>query len=247
MEHATVGSSAEFIPEPDDATVWCDVASSDDGTWGEADLQATLAGIRPRHGGKGQAARRREERDLRMRAVLFRQRARAHGVSAQEMAAVLDLAPRTLSSWSEDFRAGHLEARQRGRPPQHASAERSAAVMNFLAHQGPSLSLATLKAEYPDVSRAELSSLRGDFCACWRRTHRVERCELTWLYPGRVWAMDFSHPPHLIDGCFRAIFNVVDLASHQQLLWLPVDRCTRLPTARATTAAVSGPIARSRS
>ena len=36
--------------------------------------------------------------------------------------------------------------------------------------------------------------------------------------------MDFSHPPHLIDGCFRAILNVLDLASHQQLLWLAVDR-----------------------
>src|SRR5262249_35898607 len=42
--------------------------------------------------------------------------------------------------------------------------------------------------------------------------------------PGSVWAMDFSHPPHRIDGCFPAILNVRDLASHQQLLWLPVLR-----------------------
>ena len=53
--------------------------------------------------------------------------------------------------------------------------------------------------------------------------HVAERCELEWLCPGSVWAMDFSHPPHRIDACFGAILNVRDLASHQQLLWLPVE------------------------
>ncbi len=38
--------------------------------------------------------------------------------------------------------------------------------------------------------------------------------------------MDFSHPPVLIDGCFPAIFTVRDLASHQQLLWLPAENET---------------------
>ena len=97
-------------------------------------------------------------------------------------------------------------------------------MTSFLTAQGPSLSLATLKAEYPDVARAELASLRGNYCTWWRATHTVERCELDWRCPGSVWALDFSHPPHRIDGCFRAIFNVLDLASHQQLLWLAVDR-----------------------
>ena len=35
--------------------------------------------------------------------------------------------------------------------------------------------------------------------------------------------MDFSHPPLLIDGCYRAIFAVRDLASQQQLFWMPVQ------------------------
>jgi len=46
---------------------------------------------------------------------------------------------------------------------------------------------------------------------------------LEWLYPGSVWAMDFTHPPHLVEGVFPAILNVRDLASHQQLLWLAVE------------------------
>ena len=36
--------------------------------------------------------------------------------------------------------------------------------------------------------------------------------------------MDFTHPPHLIDGVYPAILNVLDLASRQQLLWLAVAR-----------------------
>jgi len=36
--------------------------------------------------------------------------------------------------------------------------------------------------------------------------------------------MDFRHPPRLIDCCYRAILNVRDLASHQQLLWLAVEQ-----------------------
>ena len=96
-------------------------------------------------------------------------------------------------------------------------------MARFLADHGPSTSLATLRAEYRDVSRAELDAWQRDFRARWRATHRVERCELQWLRPGSVWAMDFSHPPHLIDGCFRAILNVLDLATHQQLLWLAVE------------------------
>ena len=50
--------------------------------------------------------------------------------------------------------------------------------------------------------------------------------ELHWLRPGSVWAIDFAHPPHRIDNCFPAIASVRDLASRQQLLWLPVSNET---------------------
>jgi hypothetical protein len=35
--------------------------------------------------------------------------------------------------------------------------------------------------------------------------------------------MDFTHPPHLVNGVFPAMLNVRDLASRQQLLWLAVE------------------------
>jgi transposase InsO family protein len=92
-----------------------------------------------------------------------------------------------------------------------------------LGTHGPSISLATLRAEYPDIARADLAELRAKYRAVWQLEHGVEQCRLTWLCPGSVWAMDFTHAPHLIDGVFPAILNVVDLASHQQLLWLAVE------------------------
>jgi len=38
--------------------------------------------------------------------------------------------------------------------------------------------------------------------------------------------MDFSHAPRPIDGLYPYLFAVRDLASHQQLLWLPVSDLT---------------------
>ena len=68
----------------------------------------------PNRRGKGQAAQRRAERELRMRAVAFRRAARAGGFSAQETAEVLDLSPRTLSHWCQRLATDGLEERGAG-------------------------------------------------------------------------------------------------------------------------------------
>jgi hypothetical protein len=50
-------------------------------------------------------------------------------------------------------------------------------------------------------------------------------CELAWLRPGAICAMDFTHLPRLIGGVSSpAILNVVDLGSKQQSFWRPVMR-----------------------
>jgi transposase len=175
------------------------------------------------HTGLDQAARRQEERQWRKQVVAFARWARAAGWSNAEVAEVIGLSPRTLRSWKQAWERDHLQSRPRGRPPRLASAERAAAVHDFLEHHGPHLSLATLRAEYRDITRTVLAALRAAYRDAWRAAHTHERCELDWLCPGSVWAIDFSHPPHLVDGVFRAILNVRDLASHQQLLWLAVS------------------------
>jgi len=179
-------------------------------------------GASPR-GWDRQEHRRQQERDLRMRSVSLFQELRGDEWSTAEAALVLGLSPRTLSRWEESWETNRLEPKRRGRPPRIAPFERQAEVLGFLKANGPGTSIAVLQAEYSDLARAELSALRTDFRAEWRLRHAQEQCQLEWLCPGSVWAMDFTHPPHRIDGVFPAILNVRDLASHQQLLWLAVE------------------------
>lgn len=169
------------------------------------------------------ARRRRAAAVARQHAVALCTAARALGDSMADVAATLDIVPRTLSSWCHRVALDGQAVPVPGRPPRLATTQQREDVMSFLTCHGPGLTLATLQAEYAEVTRAELGRLLRAYRREWRRTHAEERCELTWLRPGSVWAMDFSHPPHLIDGCFRAILNVRDLASHQQLLWLAVE------------------------
>jgi hypothetical protein len=193
----------------------------------------------PRRGWDSQADRRWNEREFRKRSVEFSHDARDCGWSTAETAAVLGLPPRTLWHWSRRWGTDGLALHPRGRPVQLASAERQAGVAGFLDRHGPSISLATLRAEYPDLARAELAGLRADWRALWCRAHTQERCRLDWLLPGAVWAIDFAHPPHRIDGVFPAILNVRDLASRQQLLWLAVEH----EDAATVVAALAGLVA----
>ena len=64
----------------------------------------------------------------------------------------------------------------------------------------------------------------------WRKRHQEVAYSLHWQLPGAVWAMDFSESSQRIDGVDAYLFAVRDLASHQQLLWLPVRDMTA-PTA----------------
>ena len=87
------------------------VALRDDFTAVVDPVPGAFERARPRHRAKGQAAQRRTERELRMRAVAFRRAARASGFSAREAAEVLDLSPRTLSHWCHRLATDGLEER----------------------------------------------------------------------------------------------------------------------------------------
>jgi transposase InsO family protein len=156
--------------------------------------------------------------------VAFRREQCDLGWSPRDVAEVLALPSRTLAHWCRHSTSDDFEITPRGRPPRRITSARRAEVTSFLTTHGPALTVATLRAEFSDVARAELEVLRSDFRKAWHTEHAPTRCDLTWHVPGSVWAMDFSHPPHRVDGGFPAILNVRDLASHRQLLWLPVLR-----------------------
>ena len=69
------------------------------------------------------------------------------------------------------FESDGLQERMRGPTAPVRIGGRRAAVTGFLEAHGPSLSLASLKAAYPDMTRAELRSLRIDYLARWGRAH----------------------------------------------------------------------------
>ena len=69
---------------------------------------------------------------------------------------------------------------------------------------------------------AELQDLLRRYRRAWRRRRRLLTRTLQWTRPGSVWAIDFAEPPQPVEGRYRRLLAVRDLASGYQLLWLPV-------------------------
>jgi transposase InsO family protein len=94
-----------------------------------------------------------------------------------------------------------------------------------LAIHGPHVGVAILQAWCPSATRRSI--------VAWRRARRQRaRARLQvlhWTRAGRIWAMDFSDVPQPIDGDYRCLLHVRDLASQQYLAALPVPQ----PTASA--------------
>ena len=149
------------------------------------------------------------------------------GLSLPQTAHLLHLAPRTLRDWCSSFRMNPLRLHWLGRPILRSALEERAAVLDMLKELGPSTSVATLRASFPGMPRAELADLLKRYRRVWRRRYEPAQACLNWQVPGAVWAMDFSEAAAPIDGIYPYLLAVRDLASHQQLLWLPVFDMTQ--------------------
>jgi hypothetical protein len=84
------------------------------------------------------------------------------------------------------------------------------------------MGLPSLRAAFPTMPRCELRELQQAYRREFQATHRRITEDLTWHWPGRVWAMDHAKPPQPIDNVYPAIFSIRDLASGMQLAWRPV-------------------------
>ena len=89
-----------------------------------------------------------------------------------------------------------------------------------------------LQRVFPQVARRELAELERAYRLELRRAHPVLQGVLHWSTPGRVWAMDHSRPPESIEGRYRWIFSVRDLASGLQLAWVGVEDESAVTTCR---------------
>ena len=170
-----------------------------------------------------QASCRWSERQSRKQMVAVSRWSRQRGETLATTAAALEISERTLQRWRQRWKTDRLALRPRGRPCHCAAPEVRQDVVAFLDATGPATGLPALQHRYRQVARSELVELLTDYRGDWRSSHARQQSELHWLRPGSVWAIDFSHPPLSIDGCFPAMFAVRDLASQQQLLWLPVE------------------------
>jgi transposase InsO family protein len=87
-------------------------------------------------------------------------------------------------------------------------------VLDFLALHGAALGVAVLQDHFPALARRDLG--------CLLHLARTEvdhvaaggfyRC-VTWADAGRTWALDHTEPPTPIDGRYRFVLTVRDLAS----------------------------------
>jgi transposase InsO family protein len=155
------------------------------------------------------------------------------GLSLPETADLLNLAPRTLRHWYADFRVEAPRIHLLGRPTERSPRADRTEVLDLLDDLGPATSLATLRACFPSMARAELDDLLRRYRHVWRVRHPHESNVLHWQRLSAVWAMDFTEAPRPIDGLYPYLLAVRDLASHQQLLWLPVRDLTAGTTIEA--------------
>lgn len=175
-------------------------------------------------------ARQRRER-------LQEQTARRHVVEAGEdllgagwhwadTADFFHLAPRTLRHWRQGRSLAAVQLMPLGRPIRAANRQERNDVIHFLDEWGPGVGLPTLQILFPTLARAALADILGRYRRVWRRLHQHPIHVLRWSEVGRIWAIDFHGPRPAIDGLYPHLLAVRDLASHQQLAWLPVGDVT---------------------
>jgi hypothetical protein len=188
---------------------------------------------RRRRGWAGQCQQRQMEREIRKAAIAFRRWTARMGWARQKAAESLGVAPSTLASWERDWGDDRMAVVSRGRPPDAVDPASRARIMNAFQIYGPDVSVATLLTEVPQAGRRELEDLATRYRRLFKRRLPAPYV-LRWMLPGAVWAADYIEElPGRIDGCYRYILVVRDLASGEMLLALP----TRSKSARTSAAA----------
>jgi len=177
----------------------------------------------PRKRGRPAQQRRREaECDARRHAVAFRHWAGQHGIGLDAAASQLGLAHGTLAFWKYRWHKDYLAAQPLGRPCHRTNAQVRNDAIALMHGVGPGIPLACLQAVFPEMARREAENLRARFRYLWKLDHRQLVHVLHWHHPKAVWAMDHVGPMRPIDGRWPYILAVRDLASGDQLAWLPV-------------------------
>ena len=144
----------------------------------------------------------------------------AHGVPVVEVTRGLGVSERTVRRWRKDAWAS--PPTRRGRRPVWALREDRNQVYRFLRERGAGTPLAAVRAAFPHLARADLRELLSRYRRLQRREAQRYQSRLEWRQPGTVWAADFKERREPIEGRYRWILSIKDLASRCQLVWQPL-------------------------
>lgn len=190
-----------------------------------------------------QTGARTLEARVRWRAVARARWASWHGWTTSRIAAALDISAATLLDWQHRWQDpdDRLKPRDQGAPRLDATPHERKDIRDFLAFFGSDLGVHTLHDHFPTVARRDLAVLlhltRQDLLhqdrMQWYRS-------VAWHGPNRAWAMDHTEPPTPIDGTYRFVLTVRDLATGATLAAHAVEH----PDATSTIACLRDLIAR---
>lgn len=167
----------------------------------------------------GQEGRREAEHATRKHALTFLRA--SPGVPVAEVARELCVAPSTLWSWRSGWGAGRMAPAPRGPKPCVASREQILLLLALVALAGRRIGWRSVELFVPGLPRREACRWLRRWRKDWARAHELGLMVLTWTRPGTVWALDFSEAPVPIEGRYRYLLTVRDLASGKQLLAHP--------------------------
>jgi transposase InsO family protein len=144
------------------------------------------------------------------------------------------LAPEVQAEGTGTASEGAQAVAPLGRPAARSDVGDRQRVLQFLNDQGPGVGVPSVRRQFPDLTRAELTDLVQRYRRVLAARRRATVSVLHWQVPGRVWAMDFAQPSRgddpgavpPLDGRSPYLFAVRDLASGYQLCWLPVAAAT---------------------
>ena len=128
---------------------------------------------------------RQLEQDAREHAVQVSRDLTAQGYTRQEAATLLQVPPRTLRRWHSLAEADLPCWLPRGRPVLRSPREQRQEVLALLETYGPGVGLPCLKANFPEMPRAELDDLLRRYRRVWRQRHQQPLHLLRWTTPGR--------------------------------------------------------------
>jgi transposase InsO family protein len=173
-------------------------------------------------GFEAQSDRREGERLARVAAVQFALWAKSeHRLSTGDSAKRLRISKATLAEWIRGWNEDALALVPRGRPAKDSDLALRLAVLAIFNLCGPEVGVPTLRTFFPQMPYRELVDLAARYRDFYCNGQRVLVHALTWNEAGAVWAMDYTAPPNVIEGAYKTILCVRDLASGNTLAAVP--------------------------